>query len=204
MAYFLTVGESTFDFEEDEYWNNEWGARSEKKGPLYRGEVIDKKYLPKSGYINNKLDIFPKLLCRPYWLCDDDVKDEIERIDENIHLFIPIDLRIGKFGSNHKRYYIINIISNVDAVDTIRSDRNVVRKRPHVRKHDGGERAYIDSLALDHAGGGIVLEEDKILGSNLWIDKKLGLYGEIFISEKMFKILEPYILNRHFKIYKTE
>lgn len=203
MPYYLSINEPLLNFEEDDYWKKEWGLRSEIKGPMSRGEIINPIYLPKTGFIKNEIEHIPPFLCRPYWICNDDVKSIIENLEPGRHQFLPLEIRKGKYGASIELVYIINIVSNVEAIDTARSDKRVVKIMPYPRKHDGGECAYIDPMEVRRNRDGISLNEKEIDGAHIWLDKKLGRYSEAFISDLMYEALKLYIKNQNFFVYET-
>ena len=209
MPYLMTPGYTQGPaFEDDPFWQEEWGSEYQTLIPYFEGKALDAKYFAKSGYLKNRVKHFPPLLGMPAWFCTEDVKAVIETLEPGIHNFYPYEVRRSKTSEEVvARYNWINFCQPLDTLDIERCDPELVRYVKG-RPAELGDRYTIDTLYLrmlvDHGKvASLALKQNCIAGRHLWAETKIGGSNNIFVSDEMREALTPFCERDYINFFKT-
>ena len=206
MPYLMTRGETISPISDlsDDYWQEEWGSQYQLLQPLFTGRRQDPQYAPGHGDSSIGLDEIPALLPTPYWLCNDGVRELIERFEPGRHAFLPFEIRRkGKLDETITSN-LINICEPISTIDIERSGPDIVKvyaKNPH---DDGVTRAGINTLNLEVGDGKVFLKKGSFAGRHIWIDAHARRSAHLFISDEMYSDLNKLVEVRYLRFFEVK
>lgn len=187
MPYFMTTSyKSIPDVDEDKYWDENWGSIVRNFiEPIDRGEKIDPKLFPSSGFLEQKTSVIPNLFSIQFWYCTEVIKQAIERLEPDRHYFHPYVLRDAPEGKEITQLYIINIVDPIDAVDVERSENLHFYTDSTVQEVMSVSPAFLSKDKRE-----IALHENMIKDRHLWIGPGTFGPGNAFVSDELHDAIQ--------------
>lgn len=184
-----------------DYWNDDWGdIVSEFIDPIDVGEEVDATLFPAKCFLNEPASVIPALFSSEYWICNEVIKDTIEKLEPGRHRFRGFCLDDRRNGGEVAKLYIINILDPLDAVDVEMSDSLDLLMKP-----DGSRVFSCEPFNLSEEREEIKLFEDRIQGRHLWIGPGAYGPGRAFVSDELHDIIkENDISPSPLRFYRTK
>lgn len=168
-----------------EFYYRDYPGRGVVLGGINNGIPAVRELVPTAARIaKNRADFYPDFLSlRAIWTVCEVFRAKVEELEPGVHEFFPLALSTKSGQLIAKKYYLMNILNRVDAVDI---DRSVLH-------HDSYCNKYY-TFGTGDAEPSIILKSKKIEGMSMWCD--LNITQGVFFSDELVKFIRSEKLRR--------